>query len=94
MRSVPARLAVLAVALAVTAPLAIAQSGLTDSQRHAALRELVTLLSLPNVAANQADIRKNAEYLRAAFERRGFASSIVTTPRSPPARSQREPAAR
>lgn len=91
MRPVPARLAVLGAALALTVPLAIAQSGLTDSQRHAALRELVALLSLPNVASNQADIRKNAEYLRAAFERRGFASAIVTTPRSPVVMAERPP---
>ena len=36
------------------------------------LTELVQLLSLPNVAANRADIAKNADLLTAMFERRGF----------------------
>lgn len=89
MNPVLARLAVLGTSLVLTGALAVAQSGLTDSQRHAALRELVALLSLPNVATNQADIRKNAEYLRAAFEKRGFASAIVTTRRSPVVMAER-----
>jgi len=80
---IPPKLAVLGVTLTMTGALAFAQSELTNSQRYAALRDLVALLSLPNVATNQADIRKNAEYLRAAFEKRGFASTIVTTRRSP-----------
>lgn len=53
-----------------------------DAQR-AALRELVSLVSIPNVATNQADIRRNAEYLRDAFARRGFSMQVVETTHSP-----------
>jgi hypothetical protein len=37
------------------------------------LIELMQLLALPNVAANRADIAKNADLLTSMFERRGFA---------------------
>jgi acetylornithine deacetylase/succinyl-diaminopimelate desuccinylase-like protein len=38
---------------------------------------------MPNVATSQSDIRKNAEYLRDAFARRGFAMRVVETKQSP-----------
>jgi acetylornithine deacetylase/succinyl-diaminopimelate desuccinylase-like protein len=77
--------------LALTGAFVVAQPGLTDSERHAALREIVTLLSLPNVATNQADIRKNAEYVKAAFEKRGFSAAIITTRKSPVVMAERPP---
>ena len=39
---------------------------------QATLREYIDLLSLPNDAANAADIVKNVEWLEAAFRKRGF----------------------
>ncbi len=47
------------------------------------LTELVDLLSLPNVAANRADIAKNADLLTAMFEKRGFTVSRWETKGSP-----------
>ena len=47
------------------------------------LTELVQLLSLPNVAANRADIAKNADLLTSMFERRGFQVSRWETKGSP-----------
>ena len=47
------------------------------------LTELIQLLSLPNVAANRADIAKNADLLTAMFERRGFVVSRWETKGSP-----------
>ena len=41
---------------------------------HASLREYIELLSIPNDAANPADILKNVEWLEAAFRKRGFAT--------------------
>ena len=36
------------------------------------LAELMQLVSLPNLAANRADIARNADLLTAMFEKRGF----------------------
>ena len=47
------------------------------------LRELATFLSLPNVAANKADIQKNADALTRMFERRRFAPESIATSGSP-----------
>ena len=47
------------------------------------LAELIQLLSLPNVAANRADITKNADLLTSMFARRGFVVSRWATPGSP-----------
>ena len=47
------------------------------------LTELIQLLSLPNVAANRADIVKNADQLTSMFERRGFLVSRWETKGSP-----------
>ena len=49
----------------------------------AILTELIQLLSLPNVAANRADIAKNADLLTSMFERRGFVVSRWETKGSP-----------
>ena len=43
------------------------------------LRELFDFLSIPNVATNQSDIRRNAEALNRMFERRRFAPEILST---------------
>jgi acetylornithine deacetylase/succinyl-diaminopimelate desuccinylase-like protein len=45
--------------------------------------ELMQLVSLPNIAANKADIVKNADLLTTMFERRGFKVTRVVTPGSP-----------
>jgi acetylornithine deacetylase/succinyl-diaminopimelate desuccinylase-like protein len=47
------------------------------------LAELMQLVSLPNIAANKADILKNADALTAMFEKRGFAVTRIITPGSP-----------
>ena len=47
------------------------------------LTELMQLLALPNVAANRADIDRNAAQLTSMFERRGFAVSRWETQGSP-----------
>lgn len=52
-------------------------------QQPAILRELVSLLSIPNVAADRANIRRNAEHLRDMLARRGFAAEILETDGNP-----------
>lgn len=47
------------------------------------MRELQELLSIPNVAADRANIRKNAEHLRALFEKRGFTVELLETAGNP-----------
>jgi acetylornithine deacetylase/succinyl-diaminopimelate desuccinylase-like protein len=47
------------------------------------LTELMQLLVLPNVAANRADIAKNADLLTSMFERRGFTVARWETKGSP-----------
>ena len=47
------------------------------------LAELLQLVSLPNIASNQADILKNADLLTAMFEKRGFTINRIVTPGSP-----------
>jgi acetylornithine deacetylase/succinyl-diaminopimelate desuccinylase-like protein len=49
----------------------------------AILTELIQLLSLPNVAANRADIATNADLLTSMFEKRGFVVSRWETKGSP-----------
>jgi len=45
--------------------------------------ELVSLLSIPNVASDKPNIRKNAELLREMLNRRGFAAEILETDVNP-----------
>jgi acetylornithine deacetylase/succinyl-diaminopimelate desuccinylase-like protein len=47
------------------------------------LGELMRLVALPNLAANRADIAKNADLLTVMFEKRGFRVSRWETPGSP-----------
>jgi acetylornithine deacetylase/succinyl-diaminopimelate desuccinylase-like protein len=45
--------------------------------------ELVGLLSIPNVAADRANIQRNAEHLREMLIRRGFAAEVLATEGNP-----------
>jgi len=47
------------------------------------LRELVELLSIPNVAADRANVRRNADLLRDLFTKRGFTAEILETDGNP-----------
>src|SRR2546422_10835594 len=47
------------------------------------LGEFVSLLSIPNVASDKPNIRKNAEQLRQMLSRRGFAAEILETDVNP-----------
>ena len=67
----------LAITLASAASTASAQSdavtpSLIEKTAQANFREFFDLLSMPNDAINAEDIRKNADWLEAAFRKRGF----------------------
>jgi acetylornithine deacetylase/succinyl-diaminopimelate desuccinylase-like protein len=47
------------------------------------VRSLLELLSLPNVAADRAGIRRNADHLRGMLAARGFAAEVLETPGNP-----------
>jgi acetylornithine deacetylase/succinyl-diaminopimelate desuccinylase-like protein len=54
-----------------------------DTHRREIVRELVELLSIPNVASDKENIRRNAAHLRAMFARRGFAAELLETTGNP-----------
>jgi acetylornithine deacetylase/succinyl-diaminopimelate desuccinylase-like protein len=58
-----------------------------DARQHALLDELEAFLRLPNVATDDAAIRRNADHLMAMMERRGLAPRLLETAdgKSPPA---------
>jgi acetylornithine deacetylase/succinyl-diaminopimelate desuccinylase-like protein len=56
---------------------------LADEQTRPGMYELAELLAIPNVAADTANIRRNAEWLQSAFEARGFEARILPTDGNP-----------
>ena len=55
----------------------------TDRHQQSVVGELIDLLSIPNVAADRANIRRNAEHLRGMLAARGFAAEILETSGNP-----------
>jgi acetylornithine deacetylase/succinyl-diaminopimelate desuccinylase-like protein len=53
------------------------------AHKQAIIGELVELLSIPNVAADRDNIRRNADHLRGLFLKRGFAVEILETSGNP-----------
>lgn len=53
------------------------------SHQRQIVGELVDLLSIPNVAADRPNIRRNAEHLRTLLARRGFEAEILETAGNP-----------
>ena len=54
-----------------------------DGHQQSVVVELIDLLSIPNVAADRANIRRNAEHLRGMLAARGFAAEILETSGNP-----------
>jgi acetylornithine deacetylase/succinyl-diaminopimelate desuccinylase-like protein len=54
-----------------------------DAHQQAIVGELVGLLSIPNVAADRANIRKNADLLQQMLAKRGFEASLLETVGNP-----------
>ena len=82
-----------AIALAIAIAAATALHGQPDprvvtrrwiaSHQREIVGELLDLLTIPNVSADRANIRKNAERLRTMLTRRGFAAELLETDRNP-----------
>ena len=53
------------------------------SHQNEIVGELVSLLSIPNVASDKTNIRRNAELLRQMLTKRGFATEILETEVNP-----------
>jgi len=53
------------------------------AQQPALVNELVELLSIPNVAADRPNIRRNARHLEQMLARRGFAAELLETDGNP-----------
>ncbi len=91
-RALAAALAVSAAAAGMARP-ACAQRPASDvsaavheyvaGHRGEIVGELVRLLAIPNVAADSADIRRNAALIRAMMERRGVATRLIETGGAP-----------
>ena len=56
-----------------------------QANEHALLREYVDFLAIPNVAGNEADIRRNATHLMEMMRRRGLNPRLLESEGSPPA---------
>jgi acetylornithine deacetylase/succinyl-diaminopimelate desuccinylase-like protein len=94
----PSSLAIAAAAFVIAVPPLAGQQGTPrsgdvrtaiDAYRRAAemdvMEELRTLLALPNVASERADIERNAALLVTMLERRGVAARVLEAGGSPPA---------
>jgi acetylornithine deacetylase/succinyl-diaminopimelate desuccinylase-like protein len=72
-------------ATATASELGRAVSGYRAANERAILRELSSLVALPNRATDDAEIRSNAAFLVAMLERRGIAARLLEPPVGPPA---------
>ena len=75
---------------AVSAPLTAQSTGLraqveqyVAANQKAIVGELVELLSIPNVAADRENIRRNTAWLQATLARRGFRAEVLETTGNP-----------
>jgi acetylornithine deacetylase/succinyl-diaminopimelate desuccinylase-like protein len=78
--------ALVALFAATTVPVAAQPSTLSTwrtQHERAIVDELLQLVSIPNVAGNDSDMRRNAELLRTLFEKRGFKVELSDGPGSP-----------
>jgi len=85
------RLATAALALALSLPAATTAQIVSQvreyrrANEHRILREFVALLSLPNVASNREDIRKNAAHIVQMMNARGLSPRLLESNDAPPA---------
>src|SRR5450631_2597663 len=65
-------------------PAALAARQWRSQHERAIVDEFVTLLAIPNIAADRANIQRNAETIAKMMEKRGVASKLVTVPGANP----------
>ena len=77
-------LASAASALAQTTPAALAARQWRQQHERAIIDEFFSLLSIPNVTRDKANIQRNAEVIAGMMEKRGIAAKLVTVPGANP----------
>jgi hypothetical protein len=65
-------------------PAALAARQWREQHEHVIVDEFVTLLAIPNIAADRTNIQRNAETIAAMMQKRGIASRLVTVPGANP----------
>ena len=73
-----------AVTIAQTNPATLAARQWRQKHERAIVDEFVTLLAIPNIAADRANIQRNAETIAAMMEKRGVPSKLVSLPGANP----------
>jgi hypothetical protein len=64
----------------VTNPAALAARQWRQLHERAIIDEFVSLLAIPNIASDRANIQRNAEAIAALLEKRGVAAKLVSVP--------------
>ncbi len=70
-------------ALAAEPPLRAAVEGWVQAHQREVVGEFLDLLAIPNVAADRPNIERNAAFLKAALEKRGFRAEVLPTDGNP-----------
>jgi acetylornithine deacetylase/succinyl-diaminopimelate desuccinylase-like protein len=78
-----AGLLLVAAASSQPAPVMTGVSRWVEAHQKAVITELLETLAIPNVAADRANIRRNAEHLRGLLEHHGFRSEVLETSGNP-----------
>ena len=68
----------------VALALLLALPAFADDRRDRVLAELTEFLAIPNVASDEANIRRNAQFLIAMMEKRGIAAKLLESPSGGP----------
>jgi len=70
--------------LAQTSPAAVAAKSYRQAHEHEIIAEYIKLLSIPNVASDAPNIRRNAGLVVQMLERRGVKTQLLEVPEAPP----------
>ena len=68
----------------VTNPAALAARKWRQQHERAIVDEFISLLAIPDVSSDRANIQRNAEAIRAMLEKRGVAAKLVSVPDANP----------
>ncbi|MFC2157035.1 M20/M25/M40 family metallo-hydrolase [Acidobacteriota bacterium] len=60
-----------------------AARGFRKANEHSIIKQYFNLLSIPNVSSDRTNVRKNAEYIKQMFEKRGVKITIMETAGNP-----------
>jgi len=71
-------------AFAQSSPAAAAARAYRQTREHEIINEFVSLLSIPNVASDTTNIRRNAELISRMMEKRGGKTRLLEVPDAPP----------